>query len=98
MTSSQSIHAIDRTGASRVFFRGLGRPQGLAFNPADPEANLYVAASLAGERGILRITPAGTAALAIAGPNLIGLCFLPRNRLALTTRNTLFELDLSSPA
>ena len=38
-------------------FRGLGRAQGLAFDEND---NLYVAASLAGDRGILRITPASS--------------------------------------
>jgi len=37
-----------------VFFRGLGRPQGIAL---DRDGNLYVAASYGGRRGIVRITP-----------------------------------------
>ena len=63
--SSQSILAIDKDGAATEFYRGLGRPQGMAF---DADDNLYVAASLQGERGIVRITPAGKAELVVAGP------------------------------
>ncbi len=43
-----------RTARCRVFYRGLGRPQGLA---VDIEGNLYVAASLNGRRGIVKVTP-----------------------------------------
>jgi sugar lactone lactonase YvrE len=93
--SSQSIHAIDRDGTKRVFFHGLGRAQGLAF---DAEDNLYVAASYRGERGIVRITPAGEAMLVVSGPDLVGLCFLPESgaglRAALATREAIFEVRL----
>ena len=54
-SSNQAIHAIDRDGSASVFYQGLGRAQGIAF---DVEGNLYVAASLHGQRGIVRITPA----------------------------------------
>ena len=47
-----------------LFFRGLGRPQGLAF---DRDGNLYVAASLGGRRGIVRITPEARAELVLSG-------------------------------
>jgi sugar lactone lactonase YvrE len=97
--SSQSIHAIDRDGTKRVFFHGLGRAQGLAF---DAEDNLYVAASYRGERGIVRITPAGEAELVVSGPDLIGLCFLPESgaglRAALATREAIFEVRLAVEA
>ena len=88
-SSSQSIQAIDRDGTARVFFRGLGRAQGMAF---DVDDNLYVAASYAGDRGIVRITPEGAAKLVVSGPNLVGLCFLPEARLALATREAVYEL------
>lgn len=91
-SSSQSIHAIDRDGNSRNFYRGLGRAQGIAFNPADPEDNLYVAASLHGERGIVRITPRGEASLVVSGSNLVGLCFLPGGKLALATRDAVYSV------
>ena len=75
--SSQAIHAIDRDGTATVFYRGLGRAQGMAFDEND---NLYVAASLAGDRGIVKITPQGEASRVVAGSNLVGLCLLPHGR------------------
>ena len=89
--SSQSIHAIDRNGDATVFFSGLGRAQGLAF---DADDNLYVAASLQGERGIIRVTPEREASLIVSGSNLVGLCFLPGGRAALATRDAIFEVEL----
>jgi sugar lactone lactonase YvrE len=72
-----------------VAYRGLGRPQGLAF---DAEGNLYVAASLSGKRGIVRITPQGKASLEIAGPNLVGLAFAPGRSVILATNNAVHRL------
>src|ERR1700693_1959801 len=55
-TTSSFDHVIRVSPAGEVssFYRGVGRPQGLAF---DNQGNLYVAASLAGHRGIIRFTP-----------------------------------------
>jgi sugar lactone lactonase YvrE len=89
--SNQVIHAIDRDGTTRVFFRGLGRAQGLAFDGA---GNLFVAASLRGERGIVRVTPDGKASLVVSGCDLVGICLLPQGRAALTTREALYEVRL----
>src|SRR5260221_7292550 len=73
VSSFDSITRFDEDGKSSVFFRGLGRPQGLAF---DREGNLYVAASLRGRRGIVRISPDGLSAeIVVAGMNLVGLAF-----------------------
>jgi sugar lactone lactonase YvrE len=90
-SSSQSIHAIDRDGNASIFSTGLGRPQGMAF---DIEDNLYVAASLHGQRGIVRITPERQASLAVSGNNLVGLCFLEHGACALATRDSLYHLEL----
>src|SRR5262250_3836386 len=46
-SSFDSVYKIDPHGAVSVFYRGLGRPQGLAF---DRDENLYVGASLSGKR------------------------------------------------
>ena len=90
--SHQAIHAIDHDGGTpRVFYRGLGRAQGMAF---DVDDNLYVAASLGGNRGIIRITPAGAAELVVSGPNLVGLCFLHGGKAALATRDAVYEVKL----
>src|SRR6266478_1520201 len=73
-SSFDSVYKIDAHGSVSTFFRGLGRPQGLAL---DVEANLYVAASLSGKRGIVRITPDAKASLEVAGQGLVGLAFAP---------------------
>jgi hypothetical protein len=90
-SSNQPIYAIAADGTPSVFYRGLGRPQGMAF---DAESNLYVAASLEGRRGIVRITPAGDAELVVAGNDLVGLCFLEDGCAALATHTVLFHADL----
>jgi sugar lactone lactonase YvrE len=92
--SSQAIHAIDRDGTARIFYRGLGRAQGLAFDAQD---NLYVAASLRGHRGIVRITPAGEASLVVAGSDMVGLCLLAGGGMAVATRDSIFEIEAVLP-
>src|SRR5438270_5617674 len=73
-SSFDCVHKVEPQGKVPTFYRGLGRPQGLAF---DAQGNLYVAASLGGKRGIVKITPDGQASLEIAGPALVGLAFGP---------------------
>ena len=53
-SSYDRVYRITQGGEVSSYYRGLGRPQGLAF---DRDGNLYVAASHAGRRGIVRITP-----------------------------------------
>ena len=89
-SSYDRIARISRQGQVSLFFRGLGRPQGLAF---DRDGNLYVAASYAGRRGIVRITPDGRAEVVLSGVGLVGLALLPTRRAVLTTTNALFTLD-----
>jgi sugar lactone lactonase YvrE len=89
-SSFDHVSRIDRQGQVSVFFRGLGRPQGLAF---DRQGNLYVAASHLGRRGIVRITPDGQAELALSGSSLVGLALLSTRRAVLTTTDSLFTLD-----
>jgi sugar lactone lactonase YvrE len=89
-SSYDRICRIDHQGEVSLFYRGLGRPQGLAF---DREGRLYVAASLNGRRGIARITPGGQAELVLSGTGLVGLALLPTRRAVLATNNALFSVD-----
>ena len=90
-SSNQAIYAIDRDGHTTIFYQGLGRAQGMAF---DVDGNLYVAASLHGQRGIVRITPQREASLAVSGNNLVGLAFLDDGCAALATRDALYHVAL----
>jgi sugar lactone lactonase YvrE len=89
-SSFDRVYKITPAGDLSTFFRGLGRPQGLAF---DRHANLYVAASLGGKRGIVRITPQAQAEVVLGGSNIVGLALLPSHRAMITTNNALYTLD-----
>ncbi len=89
-SSYDAVYEIDSHGSVSVFYRGLGRPQGLAF---DDSGNLYVAASLGGKRGIVRITSERQASLVVSGNNLIGLAFAPNRSVILATTSALYQLD-----
>ncbi len=89
-SSFDRILRISAGGEVSAFFRGLGRPQGMAF---DAHSNLYVAASYAGRRGIVRITQQGKADLVVSGSGLVGLALLPSRRAYLATGSVLYVLD-----
>ncbi|MDQ2745678.1 MAG: gluconolaconase, partial [Acidobacteriota bacterium] len=70
LASFDAIYRVDRAGLDEVFYRGLGRPQGIAFGA---DGNLYVAACLHGRHGIVKISADGkNAELFVAGMNVIG--------------------------
>src|SRR5207302_10813829 len=81
-SSFDRIHRITQGGEVSVFFRGLGRPQGIAL---DREGNLYVAASYGGRRGIVRLTPLEHAALGLSGSGLVGRALQASGRARLAT-------------
>jgi sugar lactone lactonase YvrE len=83
------VYKIDPNGTVTTFYKGLGRPQGLAF---DAEGNLYVAASLSGTRGIVKLTPDAKPNLEVAGQGLVGLAFAPGGSVILATSNAVHHL------
>jgi len=88
-SSFNAVYQVDPQGHVEVFYRGLGRPQGLAF---DVQGNLYVAASLHGRRGIVKLTPDGQASLSVSGQNLVGLAFGPDSTAVLATTSGVYHL------
>jgi sugar lactone lactonase YvrE len=89
-SSFDCVYKVDPHGTVSVFYRGLGRPQGLAL---DVEGNIYVAASLAGKRGIVKITPQGKANLEVSGQGLVGLAFAPGKSAILATNGAVHHIS-----
>ena len=89
-SSFDCVHKIDPHGSVSVFYRGLGRPQGLAFDAA---GNLYVTASLSGKRGIVKITPDAKASLQVSGQGLVGLAFAPGKSAILATNSAVHRIS-----
>jgi sugar lactone lactonase YvrE len=89
-SSFDKVYKIDPSGTVTTFYRGLGRPQGLAF---DVDGNLYVAASLAGKRGIVKLTPDAKPSLEVAGQGLVGVAFAPGRSAVLATTNSVYHLS-----
>lgn len=90
LSSYDSIYSIDPDGNVSDFYRGLGRPQGLAF---DREGNLYVASCQRARRGIVKISPDKTAELFVAGMNVIGLCFNSKGDMIVATNEAVFSFS-----
>ena len=89
-SSFDCVHKVDPHGSVSVFYRGLGRPQGLAFDAA---GNLYVTASLSGKRGIVKITPDAKATLQVSGQGLVGLAFAPGKSAILATNSAVHRIS-----
>jgi len=91
-SSFDHVLRISPRGEVSSFYRGLGRPQGLAF---DIEGNLYVAASLSGRRGIVRLTPGAKAELFVSGNAIVGLAFTSRASMIVATNSSILELPVA---
>ncbi|HEV7699506.1 MAG TPA: hypothetical protein VGO43_04700 [Pyrinomonadaceae bacterium] len=90
LASHDAIHAIDKKGDVTTYFRGFGRPQGLAF---DTEGDLYIAACYRGHHGIVRVSADGkTAENFLAGPNIVGLCFTRDAQMIVATGDTVYSV------
>jgi sugar lactone lactonase YvrE len=91
LSSNDAIWAIDTHGEARVWYRGLGRPQGLALAA---NGDVYVTASLHGRRGLVRVTPSGDTAIVVAGVNLVGVAFSPLGTTVLADNDAVYDLEL----
>ncbi|MBV8674365.1 MAG: gluconolaconase [Acidobacteriaceae bacterium] len=90
-SSFDNVYAIDRDGATNVFYRGLGRPQGLA---VDIAGSVYAAASLSGRRGVVRISQTGEAQLVVAGSGIVGFTFVPGGNALVATSTAVYHVAL----
>lgn len=90
-SSFDAVYRINPRGEVSEFFRGLGRPQGMAF---DVRGNLYVAASYAGQRGVIAISREQKPSLAISGPSIVGIAFAPGKTAVIATINSIYRVAL----
>ena len=92
LCSYDSVHKVDGEGLDTTFFKGLGRPQGLAF---DDEGNLYVAACFEGRHGIVKLSNNGKSAeLFVAGMSIVGLCFTRKGEIIVATGDKVYSLPI----
>jgi sugar lactone lactonase YvrE len=92
LSGFDAIYAIDRDGYEHIFYRGFGRPQGLAF---DRDGNCYAAACFEGRHGIVKVTPDGERAeMFVAGMNVVGLCFTRKGEMIVATNEEVYNLPL----
>jgi len=92
LSGFDAVYAIDKDGYEQIFYRGFGRPQGMAF---DREGNLYCAACFEGRHGIAKITPNGEKAeMFVAGMNVVGLCFTRKGEMIVATNEDVYSLPL----
>jgi hypothetical protein len=90
-SSFDSVYRISPAGEVETYYRGLGRPQGIAF---DAEGRLYVAGSLGGRRGVVRFDQQRNPELFLSGPGIVGLAFTPSRALLVTTNSSLFRAEV----
>ena len=90
--SHDAIYAVDSDGGVERYVKGLGRPQGLAF---DREGNLYAAACHQGRHGIVKIH-SGSREIEhfVAGGNVVGLCFTRNGEMVVATSDAVYSLNL----
>ncbi|MEW6734075.1 MAG: gluconolaconase [Acidobacteriota bacterium] len=90
-SSFESVIHISPNGEVSRYFTGLGRPQGIAF---DQDGNLYVAASLHGHRGIIRITSDKQAEMIVAGSSMVGLTFDDVGNMVVVTTREVYRVPM----
>jgi sugar lactone lactonase YvrE len=91
LASHDSVYAIDKKGDVTTYFRGFGRPQGLAF---DTDGNLYIAACYRGHHGIARVSPDGeNCENFLSGPNVVGLCFTRDGQMIVATNERVYSVN-----
>jgi sugar lactone lactonase YvrE len=92
LSSFDGVYRINELGEVTTYYRGLGRPQGLAFDTSD---NLYLAACSAGRRGIVKISTAKTAEIFVSGMNVIGICFNKNGEMIIATNDSVYRLPVN---
>ena len=89
-SSFDTVYRVSSKGEVSVFYRGLGRPQGMAL---DDQGRLYVSASQAGRKGVFRLTADAQISQVVSGPGIVGLAFLPSKEMVVATGSSLYRIN-----
>ncbi len=91
LSTQDSVYRVTPEGSVVPVFKGLGRPQGLAFGA---DGALQVAASHRGRKGVFTLGD-GEPRWTVAGPMLVGLAYnADRSRLYLADNSQLYQVSL----
>ncbi len=93
LATQDNIYEIGKDRQPRVFFHGIGRPQGMMF---DASGRLLVAGSYKGERGVFAVRPQGKVEKVLSSAMLVGLTITPGGDLILADSNSLYRAPAGS--
>lgn len=89
LATQDCIYKVSPQGEVEIFFKGLGRPQGIGF---DPKEQLQVVASYQGKKGLYTFRNS-TPELTVSGPMLVGFAYDPKgNNLYLVDSEKLYVI------
>jgi sugar lactone lactonase YvrE len=90
LATQDSVYRISPNGEVELFFKGFGRPQGLAF---DPNGRLQVTGSFRGRKGVYTFIN-GEPERTVASPMLVGLAHDPLGKyLYLVDNQRLYRIE-----
>ncbi|MBI3939848.1 MAG: gluconolaconase [Acidobacteria bacterium] len=89
LATQDNIYEIGRDRTPKVFFHGIGRPQGMAFDAA---GRLLVTGSYKGRRGLFAFDPGGRIEQLVSSPMLVGVLATPNGDLILADSDTLYRV------
>ena len=88
--SKDGIYLITPDGGVTTFHRGLGRPQGMAF---DISGDMYVAACHSGRHGVVKIKADGSSSEhLVSGDNIVGLCFTRKGEMIVAASDIIYSI------
>ena len=91
LSTQDSVYQFDPDGNKKVFLKGLGRPQGMAFSP---EGKLQVVASYRGRKGVFTYS-GGSFEHFISAPMMVGMAYSKdKSRLFLVDNQSLFVISV----
>jgi sugar lactone lactonase YvrE len=93
LATQDAVYRVDPEGTVEVFFKGLGRPQGLAF---DAQGRLHVVGSYRGRKGVFVFDgEPQKPEMKVASSMMVGLAFGPGDSvLYLVDNSTLYRVEL----